>query len=115
MNYDSKLKPRIIKCFEASICHVTKRDSELMEATDHAYNEGDLECTDLIVYIYKEGCFIFAAWEDNEVENVYTTLISQGYSQALIELLKLTRYHDCTYLQLDRDGVEYDDLPKFSW
>jgi hypothetical protein len=86
-----------------------------MYATDHAHKEGDLECTDLIGYLYEEGCFVFTAWEDKEVENVYTTLIGQGYSQAFIELLKLTRYHECIYLQLDRDGVEYEELPLFSW
>jgi hypothetical protein len=27
----------------------------------------------------------------------------------------LARKHECKYLQLDRDGVEYEDLPTFKW
>ena len=114
-NYHSKLKPFIAKCFEASTFHITQRDSVLIHATDQAYKEGTTLCTDLIVMNYEEGCFIFAAWDDNEVEEMYTTLKGQGFSNELIELLKLAKYHNCKFLQLDRDGVVYEELPVFDW
>ena len=94
-NYHSKLKPFIAKCFEASTFHITQRDSVLIHATDQAYKEG--------------------TWDDNEVEEMYTTLKGQGFSNELIELLKLAKYHNCKYLQLDRDGVVYEELPVFDW
>jgi hypothetical protein len=114
-NYHSQTKPFIAKCFEANMCHISKKDDELILATAHAFKEGDVACTDLIVYEYEEGCFIFAAYEDDEAEDIYTSLEGQGYSKALLDLLRLARKHECKYLQLDRDGVEYEDLPTFKW
>ena len=38
-----------------------------------------------------------------------------GFSDALYNLLSLARKNGCKYLQLDCDGVEYDDLPTFKW
>jgi hypothetical protein len=33
----------------------------------------------------------------------------------IINLLEIARGNSCKFLQLDCDGVEYDDLPTFSW
>ena len=114
-NYHSQTKPFIAKCFEANTCHISKKDDELILATSHAFKEGDVACTDLIVYEYEEGCFIFAAIEDDVVEDFYTTLEGQGLSHEFIALLRLAKQFGCKYLQLDRDGEIYDNLPTFKW
>jgi hypothetical protein len=114
-NYHSKDKPFIAKAFEANTCHITKNDDKLIKATCHAYKDSDVECKELIVHPYEEGCFIFADYDKSEVKWVYKTLKKEGYSTALINLLKIARFHGCKYLQLDCDGVQYDDLPTFKW
>ena len=109
------MTPTITKVFDVSTNHISKRDDEIILATSHAFKEGDVACTDLIVYEYEEGCFIFAAIEDDVVEDFYTTLEGQGLSHEFIALLRLAKQFGCKYLQLDRDGEIYDNLPTFNW
>ena len=111
------MTPIITKVFDVSTSHISKRDDEIILATAHAKEEGIFANppTDLIVYEYEEGCFIFAAIEDEEAENFYTTLEGQGLSHEFIALLRLTKQFGCKYLQLDRDGETYDNLPTFKW
>jgi len=107
--------PTITKNFDISLSHISKRDDELLLDTVMATKEDITPPTDLIVYEYEEGCFVFAAIEDDVAEDFYTTLEGQGLSIEFIALLKLAKENGCKYLQLDRDGELYDNLPTFKW
>jgi hypothetical protein len=48
-------------------------------------------------------------------EDFYSSLEKEGYSKAFVELLKLAKANGCKFLQLDGDGIQYDDLPSFEW
>ena len=109
--------PTITKNFDVSTTHISERDDEIILATARSYKKGLFvnPPTDLIVYDYVEGFFVFAAIEDDEAENFYTTLEGQGLSHEFIALLRQAKSLGCKYLQLDRDGETYDNLPTFKW
>lgn len=114
-NYHSTEKPFIAKCFEASTGHINKNDDQLLKQSEHSFKEGDTNFNSVIVYSYEEGYFVFVAYDKSELSEVYKGLEDLGYSMALINLMKTARKHGCKYLQLDGDGVEYTDLPRFNW
>jgi len=108
----------ITKVLDASTKHVSPNDMRLIGETAKAHREQGIFAkppTDLIVYEYEEGCFVFAAIEDDVAEDFYTTLEAECLSIEFIALLKLAKENGCKYLQLDRDGELYDNLPTFKW
>jgi hypothetical protein len=108
--------PFIVKVFEASSCHITKNDDKLLKRED---------LCSLSVYRVKGGdilygFLIYTGLEDNtsvdEMKSFSDTAIkTEGYSDALLNLLMMAKRNGCKFLQLDCDGVEYEDLPKFDW
>jgi hypothetical protein len=112
------MTPTITKVFDVSTCHVSGNDMRLTGETAKAHREDGIFAkppTDLIVYAYEEGCFVFAAIEDDVQEEFYTSLECQGLSHEFIALLRLAKQFGCKFLQLDRDGETYDNLPTFKW
>ena len=112
------MTPTITKVFDVSTTHISPNDMRLIETTARAHREEGIFAkppTTLIVYDYEEGCFVFAAIEDDEAENFYTTLEGHGLSHEFIALLRLAKQFGCKFLQLDRDGEIYDNLPTFNW
>jgi hypothetical protein len=106
------------KNLDVSTGHVSHNDMRLIGETAKAHREQGIFAqppTTLIVYDYEEGCFVFAAIEDDAAEEFYTSLECQGMSPEFIALLKLAKQSGCKYLQLDRDGETYDNLPTFKW
>jgi len=112
--------PCINKCFEASTGHITKEDSVLLNTS------GDNGQDALCVYAYgassegiiddQYGYFIHVPLDEpTDFLDTIKSAKQAGYSEALCNLMELARRNDCKYLQLDRDGVEYDDLPKHNW
>ena len=105
--------PLIVKCFEASTIHITKQDDALL-------NREDLSA--FAIYVVKGGSisygYLVYTGMDDDLENwLGTKKIAEeaGFSQAFTALIDLARQSGCKFLQLDCDGVEYDDLPKFNW
>ena len=108
--------PFIVKIFEANSCHITKKDDELLKNHD---------LCSLAIYEVKGGgilygFLIYTGLEDNtsvdEMKSFSDTAIkAEGYSDALVNLLKIAKENGCKFLQLDCDGVEYENLPKFDW
>ena len=43
------------------------------------------------------------------------SLAKEGYSEDFIFLVELAIANGCKFLQLDQDGIEYEDLPTFDW
>lgn len=104
--YNSKKNPFIVKAFEASTAHITQQDGFLLKKDDKS---------DPVAYSYEYGYFIFVDWEKIEHDHQIRRLKEIGYSQALINLINQARIHKCKFLQLDGDGIEYEDLPTFDW
>ena len=106
----------ITKNFDVSTRHISQIDNEIIQGSIPE-EEGIFANppTDLIVYPYEGGCFVFAAIEDDVAEDFYTTLENQGLSKEFIALLRRAKQSGCKYLQLDRDGDTYNDLPTFEW
>ena len=94
-------EPFITKNLDVSTAHITKEDSELL-------NQKRIQNL-LIVYPYREGYFIYVPEYD------LTQLKKTGFSKAFINLMKQTAKAGCKYLQLDCDGMTYDDLPTYNW
>ena len=110
---NSKTNPFLVKAFEASSCHITKEDNSLLRQEDH--------CS-LCVYEVRGsgilyGYLICTGFEDSSInpDEFYKAVKDEGYSDAMINLLKLAKDKGCKFLQLDCDGMQYDDLPSFDW
>jgi hypothetical protein len=106
----------IVKVLEACTSHITQEDNKLL---------GQEDLADLVVYNIKGGktqygYLIYTGLEEGtsvQEEQSFTqaSLKAAGFSDALYNLLSLARKNGCKFLQLDCDGVEYDDLPTFNW
>jgi len=109
--YNSTKNPFIAKCFEVSSCHISKHDCEHLkrDSKDTSHNPT------LIIYPFDYGYFVFAAWEKEVDEEIQVSLYKEGYSKEFAKLLQVARQHGCKYLQIDEDGVEYEDLHVFNW
>jgi hypothetical protein len=108
--------PFIVKVFEASSCHITQQDDKLLKRDDLSA----LAVYDIKAGKVRYGYLIYTGLEDNnaveELKDFTKEAIAKdGYSTALINLLELAKKNGCKFLQLDCDGVEYEDLPRFNW
>ena len=99
-----KLKFETFTCACVSMAHITRADSELLEAETHA------GVCDLIVQDYEYGFWVYVPTEPSADPNSL-----KKYSVAFNELLRIARQKSWRYLQIDRDGTEVEGLPKFDW
>ena len=102
--YNSK-DPFIVKCFEACTSHISKEDDKLLKRDDCP-----VSC-----YNYEYGCLVYTGYPDEHSEYSAETLKKAGFTEAFANLVVLAQKSECKFLQLDCDGVEYEDLPTFSW
>ena len=100
------------KSMEACTSHITENDSKLL----------DMDFVPLSVYKYEYGWFIHVNEESNyveplraELEGPEGTYKKDQFSEAFMALMRLAKENKCKFLQLDCDGTEYPDLPKYSW
>jgi len=106
----------IVKVLEACTSHITEQDNRLLKREDLA----DLAVYDIKGGKVQFGFLIYTGLEEGtsvQEEQSFTqeSLKAAGFSDALYNLLSLARKAGCKFLQLDCDGVEYDDLPTFDW
>jgi hypothetical protein len=108
--------PLIIKSFEASTSHITEEDNEKLmgetrdELVVYPYGRAlDALSYGMLVYVNPNGQFGLGApsRDFNELHGLY--------SDAFIRLLQIAVDEDCKFLQLDRDGMIYPELPQFDW
>ena len=92
----------ITKNFDCSTAHITGEDNNRLFSY-HNY---------LVIYPYEEGVFIYVPSTDFEE---FLNNLKEIYSEHFKNLLRLAHDNDCKYLQLDSDGIEYEDLPTFDW
>lgn len=94
--------PVTFKSLEVSTAHISPKDNELMHRQDHG----------LAVYPYEFGDMIYVGgWDKLDS----ASLIKFGFTPEFVLLINLAAQHGCKFLYLDRDGVIYEDLPKFDW
>jgi len=105
--------PLIVKCFEASTVHITKKDNDLLQREDlSAFAIYDVKGGKV-----QFGYLVYTGLDDDLESWLGTKKIAEdaGFSAAFMGLVELARNSGCKFLQLDCDGIEYDDLPKFNW
>lgn len=109
--------PFIVKVFEACTSHITKEDDKLLRKEDLA---------EISVYQVKGGktlfgYLIYTGLEDNTSINeqinkpTQKALLKAGFSENFVSLLNKAKKNGCKFLQLDCDGIEYEDLQTFDW
>jgi hypothetical protein len=114
---NSTKKPYIVKVFEACTSHITKKDDKLLRKEDLA---------ELSVYQVKGGDILFGyliytGLEDNTSINeqifkpTKDAILKAGFSENFVSLLNKAKKNGCKFLQLDCEGVEYEDLQTFDW
>ena len=114
---NSTKKPFIVKVFEASTSHITKKDDKLLRKED---------LVDISVYNVAGGgthygYLIYTGLEDNSSINeqidkpTKDAILKAGFSKNFVSLLDRAKKNGCKFLQLDCDGVEYEDLKTFDW
>jgi hypothetical protein len=102
-----KLEVESLLC--VSTGHVRRNDMYMLE------EEHKRTAPSLITYPYGEGLFI-CVMTDNDIFNEnLKDAESDGYSENLLNLMREAKKLNCRYLQLDRDGSEYSELPQFEW
>jgi hypothetical protein len=108
--YNSTSNPIVTMNFDVSTGHITAQDNVLLKKAVK-----DPEAP-VIVYEYKEGYFVYVPIEGNEFDETEGPAMEKyGLSKTFINLLRETARLKCKYLQLDADGMEYENLPTFEW
>lgn len=93
------INPQVSKCLDISTLHITQQDSELLTAS-----------RGLCVYPYEYGYFVRVPAEEPAQD-----LLVLGYSSALISILTWASEHDMYFVNIDQDGMPYDELETFDW
>lgn len=93
------INPYIQKYLDCSTGHIKWEDSKLLP----------LDYSPLTCYSYEYGMFVYTG------EVVEEASIKFGFSQALLDLLKIGAKHQCNFVRFDADGQEYSELPSFPW
>ena len=109
--------PFIVKVFEACTSHITEKDNKLLRKEDLA----ELSVYNITGGGTHFGYLVYTGLEDNTSINegikksAKDALIRAGFSENLVNLLKIAKKNGCKFLQLDCDGTEYDNLQTFDW
>ena len=89
-------------------------DCSTMHVTDKDINDL-LERDDCPVCSYKYDCGTFVYVYQMDIEGNLKTMLEYGFSPEFVNLVKLARENNCRYIQLDCDGTQNSDLPRFNW
>lgn len=106
MQYTLKDNPYTSKNLDCSIAHISQDDDTLLE--DAAKGESE---NPVVAYKYPYGYLVYVP-EDPEFKE---SALNYGYSKEFVDLIDKARELNCKYLQLDGDGIVYDDAPQFDW
>ena len=112
-SYNSKKNPYIVKIFEACMSHIAYKDETLLKRSS-GQSEDIIHNPTLVIYPFEYGYFIVVDWADANSKADYIRLEKEGYSKEFINLIKIARKNKVKFLQLDGDGIEYEDLPTFN-
>lgn len=93
-----------------STAHITQQDNERLPL--HLDPEPG-RIASLVGDDTRYGYLVYCGAEDFDA--AMDDARDAGFSDALINLLTIAHKRGCRYLNLDRDGEVYDDLPTFEW
>lgn len=100
----------VTKNLEASTAHITKEDAALLDVAASCPG-----VPPVVVYKYPEGYFVHVPAGAEDFKDAVLTADGTGFSQNLIDLMGCARQNKCKYVQLDRDGETYPDIPTYEW
>jgi hypothetical protein len=93
--------PFIFEVLDISTCHLTNDDADRLTLNDSEKTLG------LPAYTLDEyGWLVYIGETGDNWGNM---------SPEFKEIMKQASELGCDYIRFDRDGREYDDLPKFEW
>ena len=92
----------ISKMMTFGTVHISEKTAELMES-NHDFNIRELSN----LSVYEKGDY---GW----IIYVPEYEVTEG-PEDLLRLINIARQNDCTWLCIDSDGPEVDNLPKYSW
>lgn len=92
--------PFIFKVLDISTRHLAKEDNERLEAAKNGPT--------LFYELQEYGWLVFVG----EVDENWP---EEDWGSDFRNVLKLAQALECDYVRFDRDGREYDELPKFEW
>lgn len=98
----SLTNPEIGKFLDCSTGHIKWEDSKLLP----------LVYSPLSCYSYEYGMFVHTCIGSELPEE---PALKFGFSQALLDVLKIGAHHQCNFIKFDADGMEYPELPSFEW
>ena len=97
--------PEVSTTFDISTGHVEQRDMELLVAC----GKDSPFCT---VYPYEEGVMVVVSRESPvDPEEI----LAYGFSPAMVEVYLQAQHMRAKFINLDRDGADYAELPSFDW
>jgi len=102
----------IEKHLVVSTAHIHPRDDALL-AID-ARPDKDTWIGRMVVSNKDRGFFVYVP-NGRDHDSMEKEWKDRGYSQCLLNLIKLVRGLGCQWLTLDADGPTYDNLPTFEW
>lgn len=94
--------------------HITKKDEELLTSDAEAKRDDHVK-QELLVYNYPEGFFVYCASDDDSFAEDAESALAFGYSQDLINLMRIAKENNCKFLHLDADGPLHTTLPHHEW
>jgi hypothetical protein len=95
--------PFIFRVLDISTGHMTKEDNErlqYLESNCKAYSGYELRDYGWLLYVGE----IEENWSEDD-----------KWSSAFMNIMKTAQKAGCEYVRFDRDGRDYDELPKFDW
>jgi ssDNA-binding Zn-finger/Zn-ribbon topoisomerase 1 len=99
-------EPLIQKYMDVSTGHITKRDNMLLIEACKADTGNPL-----VAYKYQYGYWIACGSNPD----YYKSFKEYGYSENFVAIVARAQEFKCTYVQIDCDGIQYDDLETFDW
>lgn len=103
----SEVKLEVVEVADVSTSHITEQD-------DHLLSESCYTDCPLVVYKYEYGYFILCGEED-EIDDLCEAAKIHGFSDSLVNIVKLACMQNAKYVQLDGEGREYNELEVYDW
>jgi hypothetical protein len=96
------------KIMEVSTRHITQGDTALLDNDCH-------DSSSAVVVFRKDDFGYFVHVPHNDVEESERGMRDVGYSEALIELIRIARNEGASWVCMDSNGSNTDKLPAFDW
>jgi hypothetical protein len=103
----NKMKFETRKCVEVSTAHITRSDDEILTWFAEMKDKAPIS-----VAAYEYGYYIALMDRESFKRSVMQKLAESKLSTSFIKLCGEALLDGAQILNIDRDGPEYDDLPK---